>query len=193
MAVGAIFNHGRVIRAMRRRHGIPDDDHRPFNVAYAAALQARKGQGGKSKNAIQQNPQGVSVEDGAQFPPTIDATTGEYCDCHTHSGLVLTGLVLCSSSRFRSLASPCSGSLRIPERPRSIRRLQYRGEQVRQSFPFSHHRPSHNVSQDTIRHLTRMTLDHQLHTTSHSPKYPTTRIYLLRLCAQPVPPAEDRV
>ena len=28
---------------MRRRHGIPDDDNRPFNVAYAAALQARKG------------------------------------------------------------------------------------------------------------------------------------------------------
>ena len=27
---------------MRRRHGIPDDDNRPFNVAYAAALQARK-------------------------------------------------------------------------------------------------------------------------------------------------------
>ena len=26
---------------MRRRHGIPDSDHRPFNVAYAAASKAR--------------------------------------------------------------------------------------------------------------------------------------------------------
>lgn len=29
-------------RAMRRRHGIPDNDARPFNVAYAAAERARK-------------------------------------------------------------------------------------------------------------------------------------------------------
>lgn len=26
---------------MRRRHGIPDSDHRPFNVAYAAASKTR--------------------------------------------------------------------------------------------------------------------------------------------------------
>lgn len=30
------------IRATRRRHGIPDTDNRPFNVAYAAAVTARK-------------------------------------------------------------------------------------------------------------------------------------------------------
>ncbi len=36
-------------RAMRRRHGIPDDDNRPFNVAYAAALQARKGKDGRGR------------------------------------------------------------------------------------------------------------------------------------------------
>ncbi|KIY73948.1 hypothetical protein CYLTODRAFT_485082 [Cylindrobasidium torrendii FP15055 ss-10] len=28
--------------AMRRRHGIPDSDHRPFNVAYAAAMRAQQ-------------------------------------------------------------------------------------------------------------------------------------------------------
>ncbi|KAJ7228261.1 hypothetical protein GGX14DRAFT_412507 [Mycena pura] len=28
--------------SMRRRHGIPDHDHRPFNVAYAAVLRARR-------------------------------------------------------------------------------------------------------------------------------------------------------
>lgn len=27
---------------MRRQHGIPDTDHRPFNVAYAAVLRARR-------------------------------------------------------------------------------------------------------------------------------------------------------
>jgi hypothetical protein len=27
---------------MRRQHGIPDNDHRPFNVAYAAVLRARR-------------------------------------------------------------------------------------------------------------------------------------------------------
>ena len=27
---------------MRRRHGIPDNDHRPFNVAYAAAMRTRQ-------------------------------------------------------------------------------------------------------------------------------------------------------
>jgi hypothetical protein len=27
---------------MRRRHGIPDNDHRPFNVAYAAVMRARQ-------------------------------------------------------------------------------------------------------------------------------------------------------
>jgi len=31
-----------VLRATRRRHGIPDTDNRPFNVAYAAAVTARK-------------------------------------------------------------------------------------------------------------------------------------------------------
>ena len=30
------------LRATRRRHGIPDTDNRPFNVAYAAAMTARK-------------------------------------------------------------------------------------------------------------------------------------------------------
>jgi hypothetical protein len=29
-------------RAMRRRYGIPDTDHRPFNVAHAAVLRARQ-------------------------------------------------------------------------------------------------------------------------------------------------------
>lgn len=29
-------------RAMRRKHGIPDDDRRPFNVAYAAVVRERQ-------------------------------------------------------------------------------------------------------------------------------------------------------
>ncbi|KAJ8482210.1 hypothetical protein ONZ51_g5477 [Trametes cubensis] len=55
-------------KAMRRRHGIPDDDHRPFNVAYAAALQARKKREGRGPGA-RQAPQEDLIEDGQQFPP----------------------------------------------------------------------------------------------------------------------------
>ncbi|KAI0082488.1 hypothetical protein K474DRAFT_1694340, partial [Panus rudis PR-1116 ss-1] len=36
-------------KAMRRRHGIPDSDHRPFNVAYAAAQRARQEQEAEEK------------------------------------------------------------------------------------------------------------------------------------------------
>ncbi|KAI0677092.1 hypothetical protein C8Q78DRAFT_1073827 [Trametes maxima] len=62
-------------KAMRRRHGIPDDDHRPFNVAYAAALQARKRQEGKGRGqgGLQQPLPSASAENGSQLsPPTAD-------------------------------------------------------------------------------------------------------------------------
>jgi hypothetical protein len=36
---------------MRRRHGIPDNDHRPFNVAYAAAMRARQDREAVKRNA----------------------------------------------------------------------------------------------------------------------------------------------
>ena len=63
---------------MRRRHGIPDDDHRPFNVAYAAALQARKKREGRGPGA-RQAPQEDLIEDGQQFPPRpSDAMTCKY-------------------------------------------------------------------------------------------------------------------
>ncbi|KAH9894461.1 hypothetical protein C8Q73DRAFT_836395 [Cubamyces lactineus] len=55
-------------KAMRRRHGIPDDDHRPFNVAYAAALQARKKREGRG-STTRQAPQEAPMEDGQHFPP----------------------------------------------------------------------------------------------------------------------------
>lgn len=35
-------------RAIRRRHGIPDNDNRPFNVAYAAAKAAQKSENGST-------------------------------------------------------------------------------------------------------------------------------------------------
>ncbi|KAH9853647.1 hypothetical protein C2E23DRAFT_822140 [Lenzites betulinus] len=66
-------------KAMRRRHGIPDDDYRPFNVAYAAALQARKKREGKGQGVAQQAPQAPSGEGGgsSQFPSSvIDTTAG---------------------------------------------------------------------------------------------------------------------
>lgn len=54
---------------MRRRHGIPDEDERPFNVAYAAAVRAREreekgssapGGGGKQpRNALAEGQEGL--------------------------------------------------------------------------------------------------------------------------------------
>jgi hypothetical protein len=38
--------------ANRRRHGIPDDDDRPFNVAYAAAALARRQREGQEKKKL---------------------------------------------------------------------------------------------------------------------------------------------
>ncbi|CDO71357.1 hypothetical protein BN946_scf184908.g115 [Trametes cinnabarina] len=61
---------------MRRRHGIPDDDHRPFNVAYAAALQSRKRKEGKNNGGTQRSAPPVTVED--EVPQTIGATTGHF-------------------------------------------------------------------------------------------------------------------
>ncbi|KAI0751609.1 hypothetical protein C8Q80DRAFT_1119326 [Daedaleopsis nitida] len=51
-------------KAMRRRHGIPDDDNRPFNVAYAAALQARKG-GERRATGLLQEPLSNPLHDDA--------------------------------------------------------------------------------------------------------------------------------
>ena len=50
---------------MRRRHGIPDEDERPFNVAYAAAVRAREradegGSNGKrTRNALSEGQQSL--------------------------------------------------------------------------------------------------------------------------------------
>ncbi|KDQ64179.1 hypothetical protein JAAARDRAFT_27801 [Jaapia argillacea MUCL 33604] len=45
--------------AMRRRHGIPDDDHRPFNVAFAAASRAQKDREARERrNALAPPPSG---------------------------------------------------------------------------------------------------------------------------------------
>lgn len=54
---------------MRRRHGIPDEDERPFNVAYAAAVRAREREEGassapggpdkRSRNALAEGQQGL--------------------------------------------------------------------------------------------------------------------------------------
>ncbi|KAI9069214.1 hypothetical protein FKP32DRAFT_79459 [Trametes sanguinea] len=61
-------------KAMRRRHGIPDDDHRPFNVAYAAALQARKKRESRGAGGERRAPQAIPIDD--EVPRTIGATNG---------------------------------------------------------------------------------------------------------------------
>lgn len=47
---------------MRRRHGIPDNDHRPFNVAYAAAQRAQKEKEGVLKTPNPAAVQGADQE-----------------------------------------------------------------------------------------------------------------------------------
>lgn len=46
-----LFDHS----SMRRRHGIPDNDHRPFNVAYAAVVRARQEREAASRRVKLQN------------------------------------------------------------------------------------------------------------------------------------------
>jgi hypothetical protein len=59
---------------MRRRHGIPDNDHRPFNVAYAAAKRAEKEheaeKSGKSKHSGEVAPSAIRREQGLLQPET---------------------------------------------------------------------------------------------------------------------------
>ncbi|TBU43358.1 hypothetical protein BD309DRAFT_864512 [Dichomitus squalens] len=58
-------------KATRRRHGIPDDDNRPFNVAYAAALHARKQRDGKgSRPYLREEPVVSAEEDGVTAADT---------------------------------------------------------------------------------------------------------------------------
>ncbi|KNZ76062.1 hypothetical protein J132_00338 [Termitomyces sp. J132] len=54
--------------SMRRRHGIPDNDHRPFNVAYAAVLRARQEDEEKTRRARLQE----LIQDQQSAPPDQD-------------------------------------------------------------------------------------------------------------------------
>ncbi|KAG6885468.1 hypothetical protein C0993_001333 [Termitomyces sp. T159_Od127] len=55
--------------AMRRRHGIPDNDHRPFNVAYAAVLRSRQEGEEKARRARLHE----SIPDQQSAPPDQDS------------------------------------------------------------------------------------------------------------------------
>ncbi|KAF8646376.1 hypothetical protein AX16_007242 [Volvariella volvacea WC 439] len=57
--------------AMRRRHGIPDNDHRPFNVAYAAVVRAREEEAGRKAKPRPERP-----------VPTSDQRQREQNDTH---------------------------------------------------------------------------------------------------------------
>ena len=48
-------------RSMRRRHGIPDNDRRPFNVAYAAAKRAQKESEAEAKGVPRQGSSALSA------------------------------------------------------------------------------------------------------------------------------------
>ncbi|KAG6891716.1 hypothetical protein C0992_010119 [Termitomyces sp. T32_za158] len=55
--------------SMRRRHGIPDNDHRPFNVAYAAVLRSRQEGEEKARRARLQE----LIQDQQSAPPDQDS------------------------------------------------------------------------------------------------------------------------
>ena len=54
---------------MRRRHGIPDNDHRPFNVAYAAVVRARQEEEAAARKARFER---GAVQDERVAPPDTD-------------------------------------------------------------------------------------------------------------------------
>lgn len=60
-----------MFRATRRRHGIPDDDNRPFNVAYAAAKQAQRD--GKGRLYMKDGPELVAGEEEEEEEETVAA------------------------------------------------------------------------------------------------------------------------
>ncbi len=60
---------------MRRRYGIPDNDQRPFNVAYASARLAQE-----DKRKIQDRLWNVSTLD--QLNPVTDGPTGSGMMAH---------------------------------------------------------------------------------------------------------------
>lgn len=94
-------------RSLRRKHGIPDNDHRPFNVAYAAVLRAKREDSNKNvapagrTPVITQGGQDVSDQrQGAQqtygnvYTP-LDTTASAAGSIRQRQG----GLSFCSISR----------------------------------------------------------------------------------------------
>ena len=124
------------LRATRRRHGIPDADNRPFNVAYAAAVTARKENEARKNLQLRQR----TLEEASPAPsPTrksfgLDArpplTSGERVSWHvTWCRLTLISLVpgglgsypIRSPSvagRARSSLGPTYGQQFVPLLPR---------------------------------------------------------------------------
>ena len=69
----------RLCRATRRRHGIPDSDLRPFNVAYSAAMMRAREE--ESRRQVKSNPllhrQGLDRHD-TQPEQTLRYRTGTF-------------------------------------------------------------------------------------------------------------------
>lgn len=62
---------------MRRRHGIPDNDHRPFNVAYAAAKQALKEREAEAKGLSKRRSAAPSIVGGSSTRQHVSAALGQ--------------------------------------------------------------------------------------------------------------------
>jgi hypothetical protein len=68
-------------RAMRRRHGIPDEDERPFNVAYAAAVRAREreDEGGSAPGVNGRRPRNALSEGQQSLRQRFNDVGKSYC------------------------------------------------------------------------------------------------------------------
>ena len=95
------------IRAMRRRHGIPDNDHRPFNVAYAAVVRTRQEEEVASRRAKVHQ---VLMQDQPVAPPNenIRHRQGLIISVPTSSDPVLISDCRSFTQGFFGRASGCS-------------------------------------------------------------------------------------
>ncbi|KIM74984.1 hypothetical protein PILCRDRAFT_688928 [Piloderma croceum F 1598] len=68
-------------KAMRRRHGIPDEDERPFNVAYAAAMRAREreDEGGSAPGVNGRRPRNALSEGQQNLRQRFNDVGKSYC------------------------------------------------------------------------------------------------------------------
>lgn len=118
-------------RQMRRRHGIPDGDHRPFNVAYAAAKQSRGRESGE-RSRSSTTPQGAA----SAVPQRVAASFGQSKPRPSAAGARVAP----------NDCAPSSSDLRADQRQRASQDTPFEGPSgSRQSNPVDSRQSSANA------------------------------------------------